>query len=228
MKLRVHSIFESFDGEVNGFHQGRRATFVRLAGCNLTCSYCDTKQALDPMSGVEMGIGEVAEIITNKTPSKITITGGEPLLQAEGVQSLLNWAWRMRPGLDFSIETNGSLPIPPGILDRNLSLVVDYKLPGTGIPSHLVNHKDTYPNLDKNDVIKFVIGDEKDYTEAVMVAQMLFNNGCKALMAFSPMHGGVEPDQLADWLLLSPLRNVVLSIQLHKYFFNDGEKKLQE
>ncbi len=109
-----------------------------------------------------------------------------------------------------------------------MSLVMDYKLPSSGVNQDLIDKDRYYKNLDQNDVVKFVIGDERDYVEAVVMAQELANNGCTAMMAFSPTYGGVEPARLAEWLLLSPLRDVVLSIQLHKYFFKDNEKKLEE
>lgn len=219
MPLQVHSIFESFDGEVNAYHQGRRAIFLRLAGCNLRCAYCDTVRAQETTHGDMMPIEMVAQNILERTPTKLTITGGEPLIQQEGVIKLIHELWRAKPGMDISIETNGTQAISSDLCDLNdVSIIMDCKLPGAKVGEHST-HLDIQRDLGRNDWVKFVITDEWDYAQAVAVVQTLQSQGCQARMAFSPLHGKLDPAQLAEWISVSPLKSVVLNLQLHKYIW---------
>ena len=89
--MRIHSIFKSINGEVNKYHQGSICIFIRLAGCSLRCKYCDTVQAQSPDSGKEMNIDEIInEVVKFKNCYRITITGGEPLLQEAELEELVD------------------------------------------------------------------------------------------------------------------------------------------
>ena len=107
MKIKINEIFTSIDGEVNRYGQGGLTTFIRLAGCNLQCSYCDTKQAQAMDTGVDMTIDEITERIE---VSKVTITGGEPLCQKDELIELINSL--CFTDIRVTVETNGSLIIP--------------------------------------------------------------------------------------------------------------------
>ncbi len=123
--MNVTEIFTSIDGEVNHFGQGVMTTFIRLAGCNLACSYCDTPKAHH--AGKQMTIPTILLNVIELGCRKITITGGEPLLQAEETLPLIDIL--TTEGYDVSIETNGTLYIPLSYIRyENVSWVVDYKL----------------------------------------------------------------------------------------------------
>ena len=167
--MLVHSIFNSVDGEVNIFGQGVFSTFLRLAGCNLRCSWggecCDTPHALRPSDGKEMSISSVIEELEKIGCSKITITGGEPLLQIEEVVELC----RRLPDCDFTIETNGSIEIPDTLLGlRNVYFVIDCKMDSSGMSDNDIGRKN-YKKLSEDDYIKFVIYDRDDYNDALSI-----------------------------------------------------------
>ena len=103
--MKIRSIFTSVDGEINDFHQGRLSVFVRLAGCNLNCSYCDTKYAQSIKAGTEKSISEIVSNVCKFNLDKVTITGGEPLLQADEVKILIKEL--STKGKKITIETNG-------------------------------------------------------------------------------------------------------------------------
>lgn len=107
--MKIHSIFPSIDGEVNLYHQGRLAVFIRFSGCNCRCFYCDTKYAWDINSGAEMTVEEVMRAVRKFGIKKVTITGGEPLLRQDELFELTRKLYR--DNYEVSIETNGSLPL---------------------------------------------------------------------------------------------------------------------
>lgn len=213
--MRVYSIFRSIDGEVNHFHQGRFSTFIRLAGCNLRCAYCDTLYAQEKDSGTEMSVAYIVKEIEKLNCWKVTITGGEPLLQAEELFELLRWLNRNE--YRVSVETNGSqelLGIGVG------SWVLDYKLPSSGMMDHMkiIEHV----RLGEDDFVKFVIMDEKDFKVASETMLALQANRCRATFAFSPVDSVLDPKDLMRWIEESTggfwtPSDVVVNLQLHKY-----------
>ena len=160
-KLNVQSIFDSIDGEENAFDgAGQLTTFIRLKGCQLCSSYCDTKYAQESKPENWM---TVDDIIQQVHFPKVTITGGEPLLQREGVVGLLN---RLITNYNVSVETNGT-QFPLALYAHSseyVRYVVDFKLPSSGMTEHM-NWK-VFDSLRKIDVIKLVISDEEDYKYA--------------------------------------------------------------
>lgn len=208
--MKVYQIFASIDGEINAFHQGALSVFVRLAGCNLQCKYCDTQYARDPNAGVDMTVDEViGRIVMYKGIRKVTITGGEPLLQYEEVDRLIRSLQDVE--YNVSLETNGTIA-PPDI--SGLSVVIDYKLESSGMMSDMraINYK----RLRFYDVIKFVIGDRRDFELARDISKTFQDHGNPAQIAFSPVIPGVDPVELFEWMKKEPLAYGVLNIQLHK------------
>lgn len=208
--MRVYSIFDSIDGEVNGFHQGGLTTFVRLAGCSLGCEYCDTRYAWKKDSGNEMSIDDVLKQL--HSAKKVTITGGEPLEQKEAVFELINCLNNL--GIKVSVETNGSIPLG----SRFFSLarwVVDYKLPSSKVQERLM--KFNFENLRQIDFVKFVIQHHNDFQFANQVRKNLCEKGCKANFAYSPVFGVLDPKILISWLYTEGPRDSVINLQLHKY-----------
>ena len=213
--MRIHSIFKSINGEVNKYHQGSICIFIRLAGCSLRCKYCDTIQAQSPDSGKEMNIDEIInEVVKFKNCYRITITGGEPLLQEAELEELVN---RLSMEYDISIETNGAHPIKKS---WPVSWVVDYKCSSSGMKKKMLLKN--YKVVGTHDIIKFVIGDKQDFEDAVY----LIDRGASIdpVYAFSPMFKDgkpvVEINELLKWIeeeeALEYLR-IVINVQIHKF-----------
>ena len=207
--MRVFSIFLSVDGETNLWGQGRFSTFIRLAGCNLACSYCDTQRARPLDAGNEMLVEDIMKDVHTLGCKKITITGGEPLLQSEELKDLIEALWFS--GHHISVETNGSFAPTLRFVG---SWVMDYKLPSSGMQKHMVD--EYFGFLGTNDYVKFVIQDEKDYREACLVRKRLGEVGCEATFAFGVVFGRLSPKVLIEWLKRDGILDVQINTQLHK------------
>ncbi len=209
--LMVYSIFLSIDGEVNFYGQGGFATFIRLAGCNLGCSYCDTKYAQNYSDGTKMFLDEIIIQIEEIGCKKITITGGEPLLQPNALKSLTQALWHKN--YRITVETNGSL-VPEGLYGVS-SWVVDYKLPNSKMMSKMQPDV-TFLKLRSSDYIKFVMGSYMDYQCAkAKIEYWKKRGGAHAKIAFSPCDR-LTPKELIGWMKKDKLFDVILNLQLHK------------
>lgn len=214
--MKISSIFSSIDGEVNWWGQGTPTTFIRLSGCNLRCSYCDTPWARNSFTGEFYTETDILKQVGEMGCPKITITGGEPLVQGEEVDSLL------RALLDggvqkVSVETNGSFP--PVLRSRYISWVMDYKLPSSGEMGKMVP-LDVFFSLGHQDFIKMVITDLQDYEVARGLARQ-FRGKTPARVALSIGYqpGGsfaISPQELLEWMRADELMDCMLNIQLHK------------
>lgn len=213
--MRIHSIFKSINGEVNKYHQGSICIFIRLAGCSLRCKYCDTVQAQSPDSGKEMNIDEIInEVVKFKNCYRVTITGGEPLLQEAELGELVS---RLSMVYDISIETNGAHLIKKS---WTASWVVDYKCSSSGMKKKMLLKN--YRLVGVHDIIKFVIANKQDFEDAVY----LIDRGASIdpIYAFSPMFKDGKPvvaiDELLKWIeeeeALEYLR-IVINVQIHKF-----------
>lgn len=211
--LNIDEIFRSIDGEVNPSGQGTLTTFIRLQGCNLNCGYCDTKQAQNTNKIMhELSVQDILEIIPK---GKVTITGGEPLLQANTkdlIQALLE------TGHKVSVETNGSIAIPK-IQHPQLSWIIDYKLHAQDIM-----HIDNFWITTSQDWVKFVIETPSDFQKAVDISEALKTGGCQAKIAFSPVmkNNNMWPAQwLAEQIIEKELWDITLNLQIHKLIWPD-------
>jgi len=207
--VRIYSIFRSISGEVDHFHQGVLTTFIRTAGCLLRCQYCDTLYAQDLNSGKEMSIEVIVEKVRLLRCPKVTITGGEPLLQPDFFTLTKELK---REDISISVETNGSRPLVGFAVD---SWVVDYKLTNSGMEDRM-NEK-AFRNLRESDFVKFVVGSLKDCKEAVKVRKELESKGCEAKFAFSPLHRELDPKDLIRYLEKLEQFDIIVNLQLHKY-----------
>jgi len=215
LTLNVQAIFNSIDGEVNGFHgAGELCTFIRLRGCNLRCSYCDTKYAQDgEITGTQMTVKQIMDF--PGLLSKVTITGGEPLLQRNMMLKLVEKL--ISKGHRITIETNGTqIPLPPSNL--NLRYVMDYKLPSSEVCDQMIPQ--AFEALMPVDVIKFVIADYNDFYYA---RDLVIKNKWLARIVFSPMISNNKlyntwVAELAELMLHDSklFENVQYSLQLHK------------
>jgi len=209
-QCRITEIFYSLQGETRTV--GLPTVFVRLTGCPLRCSYCDTAYAFH--GGEKMEIGDIVEQVSAYNPRYITVTGGEPLAQPSSIELLTALA---DLGAEVSLETSGAMDI--STVDSRVVTVLDLKTPASGEES-----KNKYANialLKQHDQVKFVICDRADYEWAVkQLAEYDLANKCEVL--FSPIHGKLKPADLADWIIEDNLP-VRMQIQIHKYLWGDEQ-----
>lgn len=218
MNLQVNEIFTSLSGEPDAFgNQGGLTTFIRLQGCNLKCTWCDTGYACFSKGGELININTIA---AEYKTSHVILTGGEPLLQREEVKVLVTKL--IDKGQWVTIETNGTQKPLHIIQNRGhwrlppVRHVVDYKLNSSGMTSQMEDH--VFDTLTCFDLIKFVIADKKDYIQA---KEVLTNNPhWQSRIVFSPMiaaGGGIcFATMLAKQIIADRLEFVQFAIQLHK------------
>jgi len=206
--LRVNEIFYSIQGESS--YAGRPCVFVRLTGCNLRCSYCDTRYAYE--EGGMLEINHIFEQIAPMQCRLVEITGGEPLMQEEApvlIESLLE------DGYEVLLETNGSLDIAR--VDDRCVKIVDIKCPSSGMSDHM--DMENLNRLSLHDEIKFVLGTREDYEYARKILNHLNSRSLKInSVNFSPVFGQLQPETLAEWILADHLA-CRLHLQLHKYIW---------
>ncbi len=208
MSLKVNEIFCSIQGEST--FAGQPCVFIRLTGCNLRCSYCDTAYAYDEGSLIE--IEEIVEKVKEFDCSLVEITGGEPLLQDETPQLI-----KTLLELEYTVllETNGSKDI--SMVDRRCIKIMDIKCPSSGEERH--NDPENLHRLNPGDELKLVIAERADYDFAVDILSRISGDRKKDIhIHFSPCFGRIEPRELSEWILKDRL-NVRLNLQLHKYIW---------
>ncbi len=209
--LKVCEIFASVQGEST--YAGLPCVFVRLTGCNLRCTYCDTVYAYD--EGREMPVPEIVGTVRAYGLSLVELTGGEPLLQGDTPALAAALADRSCTVL---IETNGSVNISG--LDPRAVIIMDVKTPGSGM--HRMTDLSNLARLREKDQVKFVITCRGDYEWARdFVRKQALAGRCVIL--FSPAYGTVSPSELSRWILADKLP-ARLNIQLHKYIFGPDER----
>ncbi len=231
----VTAIFTTVDGEANGFWGGGQvSTFLRLAGCNIRCAWCDTPHALQIESGKKRSVDSLFDEL--KTSRKISITGGEPLVQSEALSHLV-----MRLSLisiedggppQISIETNGTYTPGYDLLHPNTSIIMDYKLQGSFYEDGMKG-LEPFQRLRRQDVLKFVITNDEDYGRAkelvtgVLEPQYASEDvirGCLARKVFSPVillrdelaNDYTWATKLAEKIIEDRLWDVQYSLQIHK------------
>lgn len=208
-RLRINEIFYSLQGEARTV--GLPTVFVRLTGCPLRCGWCDTEYAFT--EGSWMTLDEIGERVAHYAPRYVTVTGGEPLAQP-ACRALL--ARLSDAGYSVSLETSGAFDI--GGIDARVSIVMDLKAPGSGEEAR--NRYENVALLREKDQVKFVIADRRDYDwSRAKLTEYRLSERCELL--FSPVHGKLNPTELAEWILADRLP-VRLQIQLHKYLWSDA------
>lgn len=208
-ELRITEIFHSLQGEARTV--GRPTVFVRLTGCPLRCVWCDTPYSFS--GGTIMTLDTVLDSVASHGVKHVCITGGEPLAQPECLPLLTALC---DAGLEVSLETSGSMDI--GKVDPRVSRVMDLKAPDSGEV-----HRNLYENiahLTRHDQVKFVIASRKDYEWARFKCDEYHLAERVGDVLFSPVHGALEPRELAEWILADRL-HVRMQVQLHKYLWNN-------
>lgn len=207
-RLRITEIFYSLQGE--GRSVGWPTIFIRLTGCPLRCGYCDTSYAFQ--GGNWLFLDEIQKKVSFWKSRHVTVTGGEPLAQKPCLTLL---SLLCDAGYEVSLETSGALDISH--VDSRVIRVMDLKTPGSGEMDR--NLYDNIPHLTAQDQVKFVISDRHDYDWSVgQITQHNLASRCEVL--FSPVHGRLDPRDLADWILADQLA-VRFQLQLHKILWGD-------
>lgn len=207
--LRITEIFFSLQGESS--KAGLPTVFIRLTGCPLRCSYCDTEYAFH--GGEKFSISAVLEKIRPYKTPHVCVTGGEPLAQKSCLSLLTQLCNR---GYQVSLETGGAMDVAG--VDTRVMKILDLKTPRSGeADSNLYSNLDY---LNANDQIKFVICDRADYDWVrSLIHTHALTERCEVLL--SPSHDQLSPRELADWILADQL-TVRLQVQLHKYLWGNG------
>ncbi len=211
--MLISEIFLSIQGEST--YVGMPCIFVRLAGCNLACSWCDTPYARSVENSREMTIEEILGEVKKFKPRLVEVTGGEPLIQAETKELLKRL---VNEGYQTLIETNGSVSLEG--VEARVVKIVDVKCPSSGHAGTFV--MDNGKCLTPDDELKFVIADAEDYEYAKRFLEECVKD-TTAKMLFAPVRPKLNPGDLADWILRDGLR-VRLQIQLHNYIWEDGRR----
>ena len=207
-QLRISEIFFSLQGETSRI--GLPTVFIRLTGCPLRCTYCDTSYAFT--GGQNIGVAEILRQVAGYMPRYVTVTGGEPLAQKNCLPLLRALC---DAGYEVSLETGGALDI--GEVDARVMRVVDIKTPASGEAEK--NRWENLPLLTQHDEIKFVLCDKNDYQWAKQILlQHRLAEKCAVL--FSPAHGTLNAAHLAEWILRDRLP-VRMLLQLHKLLWDN-------
>lgn len=203
MNLVVNEIFYSIQGETST--AGLPSVFVRLAGCNLSCSWCDTPYARE---GSPMELDEImARIEAHPSADHVTVTGGEPLAQANTVHLLRRIVER---GLRCQLETNGSILLKD--VPEKVRTIADVKTPSSGESDSFEMRNLKY--LSDRDELKFVIATAEDYDfSRDFLAKYPPRKG--VIVNFSPVFGTMPPSELADRIIRDGLP-VRLNLQIHR------------
>lgn len=216
---KVVETFVSINGE--GAKSGALALFIRFQGCNLNCNYCDTEWAnKDDAPYTEMTADEIIERVKMSNVKNVTLTGGEPLIQRD-IDILID---RLTDETDcrIEIETNGTRSIKKwDVRPDKLCFTLDYKLPGSGVPSDM--DTDNYNYLSTRDTVKFVCSDESDLDAArIIIDKYSLVSKCNVFL--SPVFGRIEPAFMVDYMVKYKMNDVRLQLQLHKFIWDPEER----
>jgi 7-carboxy-7-deazaguanine synthase len=209
VRLRITEIFASVQGESS--RVGLPTVFVRLTGCPLRCTWCDTAYAFT--GGSTRTLDDILAEVARHGLRHVCVTGGEPLAQ-KGCLALLTAL--CDAGYDVSLETSGALDIAE--VDARVARIVDLKAPGSGEVDK--NRYENIPLLRASDEVKIVLADAADYDWArAQIATHGLDRRCSVLL--SPVAGALDPAELAEWVVRDRLP-VRFQLQLHKILWNDA------
>ena len=240
--MKVVEKFTSINGE--GTRAGELAVFIRFKGCTLRCSYCDTMWANEPECPYkEETPEEILNYVLGTGIHNVTLTGGEPLIQA-GIDKLI--AQLLIRGRNVEIETNGSVDINKvrenvkdnlttamngqvinDIYDKvnnemgRLSMTADYKLAGSNMEQYM--KLDNFNNLQSQDTVKFVVSSEEDLKRALEIIRQ-YNLAEKCYVYFSPVFGKIEPVTIVDFMKNNLINGARVQLQLHKFIWSPDKK----
>ncbi|MFC1523427.1 7-carboxy-7-deazaguanine synthase QueE [Thermodesulfobacteriota bacterium] len=207
LRLNISELFYSIQGESS--RAGYPCVFIRLAGCNLRCVFCDARYTYEE-TGREISFSEILDFTKKHPAALVEITGGEPLLQ-DDVHVLMDRL--LAENRTVLLETNGSIDIAQ--VPAGVTIIMDVKCPGSGMQEHLI--EDNFKHLSPTDELKFVLSSQADYLWAVrtLKEKIPMDPEKGPLIIFSPVAGKLDPTELARWILSDQIP-VRLQVQLHK------------
>lgn len=207
----VVEIFKSIEGE--GIRTGYPTIFVRFAGCNLRCSWCDTDYSHKAEDGNLQTTTQILEQIFNLGCKRVTFTGGEPLISGG---EFIKFFQKNYGGLfDINIETNGSVDISE-FAQYSTMFTLDYKCPSSGVESEMLTENFSY--LQDGDVIKFVVANDEDL-ETVGSVLLTHTPNCDHIF-ISPVFGQMDLQKLADFVVKHDFLKVRMGLQIHKFIWD--------
>lgn len=216
--FKVAEKFVSINGE--GPRVGELAVFLRFCGCNLNCGYCDTRWANTADVKYELAsVEELVAYVKSTGVKNVTLTGGEPLLQAD-IAYLIELLGAS--GAEVEIETNGSVPLKNILsLSPRPAVTADYKLPSSGMEKYMLTENFSY--LTFRDSVKFVVGDKCDLARA---EEIINGYGLKekCRIYFSPVFGKIKPVEITEFMKERKLNGVRLQLQLHKIVWEPDKR----
>lgn len=224
--MKVTEIFLSIDGE--GKRTGLPTVFLRRYNCNLRCSYCDSLYSVNSGEYRDIPVEDIVKEVLNTSEGckSLTLTGGEPLLYTSDeefddlnflIESLLD------SDFDINVETNGAVDLKPFLDYRNqgngLWFTMDYKSISSGMSSRMLNSNLSL--LNKNDVLKFVVGNKEDLDQ---MKSVLETYDPQAQVYVSPVFGSIEPKEIVEYVLSHNMYDVKVQIQLHKIIWDKDKR----
>ena len=217
LTFNVTETFTSIQGEST--HAGRICFFIRLAGCNLKCAYCDTLYAQKLTDGTPVTLEKLLALAENSGAGLVELTGGEPALDPNApllVKSLLD------AGFEVLMETNGSVDL--AAFPQQLKCIIDVKLPSSGMAQY--NQPVNYSRLKAGDEIKFVTGSRADFDRALQWIDQwqLAEKGVPLI--FSCVFGKVTPEELVDWIIESRRPYLRFQLQMHKFIWDPDRRSV--
>ena len=211
MKLKINEIFYSIQGESS--YTGLPCIFIRLTYCNLRCSYCDTEYAF--YDGKDISIDDILSEIKKYPTDLVMVTGGEPLIQDYCINLMEKL---IAENYSVMLETSGSMKLNK--VPKKVIKIVDFKCPSSDMMEK--NDWQILSDIQKQDEIKFVIGNKKDYDWAKkMITKYKLNELCPVL--FSPVYNVMSIQDLSEWILKDGIK-VRLQSQLHKHIWGPETK----
>lgn len=217
-EFKVVEKFISINGE--GTLAGQLAVFIRFKGCNLNCSYCDTKWANQDNVPYEiMSEKDITDYILATNIKNVTLTGGEPLLQ-NNIDVLIEIL--IKNNLSVEIETNGSIDLNKFTKFKNRpKFTMDYKLPYSGMNGFM--NTDNFSLLNKQDTVKFVCADNNDLQKVLYIINK-YNLIDRCNIYLSPVFGEIEPKKIVEFMIKNNLNGVNLQLQMHKFIWTPDQK----
>jgi 7-carboxy-7-deazaguanine synthase len=223
--MKLAESFISINGE--GVRAGELALFLRFTGCNLSCSYCDTRWANEAGCRYEeKSVEELVGYVSSSVIKNVTLTGGEPMLQRE-LPDLVEGLLGLQ-GTRVEIETNGAVPLDKVARLRSiegtsgrLSFTMDYKLPSSGCEADMLT--DNFRLLRQEDTVKFVSGSRDDLERAAdIISEYDLTKRCHVYI--SPVFGKIDPQVIVDFMKEKKMNDVRLQLQLHKLIWEPDRR----
>ena len=218
-KFKVVEKFVSINGEARC--AGELACFIRFAGCNLNCSYCDTKWANEKNAPYEiLSEEEIYGYIKDTNVKNVTLTGGEPLIQ-DNIKRLITMLSRDK-SLRIEVETNGAVDLKEYYdIGDNVTFTVDYKLPKSGMEDKMC--MDNFKNIRSTDTVKFVVSDYNDLLKTKEIIDR-YELDKKTMVYISACFREIKNEDIVKFMIDNNMNSVRLQLQIHKYIWSPDKK----